>query len=237
VVVIPPPPPFPIFFYLQSICFIFLLLFPLLTKNDSEKDGKTTYTFSSSPGSSIVVNGMPSETLLNQEYIVANASLAGASANSIRVLLSARMNGIAAKEYAGIAGSMIGNTYVSSTTQGFRFMETDACGAQTSADNLRNSGLEPFERWQDRNDQAGASSSAGTVLSRECKQASVDRRQRIIVKGNNFARIAGAPISVTMTGKTCDCDTLLDGTSAPCRSTVNGLCSAKKDGLCSAGKI
>ena len=125
----------------------------------------------------------------------------------------------------------VGMSYVSSTTNGFRFMETDACGAQASSDNVRSSGLEPFERWQDRNDQAGASS-GGTTLLRECKQSSIDRRQRIFIEGLNFAKYAGAPVTVTLQGKTCDCDTRLDGTSAPCK-TASGLCVSKtKEGVC-----
>ena len=204
---------------------------------EGDKEGDTTYPFTPSVGSSIIIQGMPVSSLLNRQYIVIQDK--SKQPNTVKVALTVEMNKIAPDVYIGPPGAQIGATYMTSsiTGTGFRFMETDACGAQVSPRNARNSGLEPFERWQDRNDQAGQSSS-GLTLSRDCKQASVDRRQRIIITGHNFARAASAPITVLLAGKTCDCTTLLDGTQAPCRSTTNGLCSARNSATpptCSAG--
>jgi hypothetical protein len=192
---------------------------------ENGENGGENEVFATSPGSSLSLTGMPDNTFLNTQFIVANASWPGYSAaTAVRVLLDhANIQGPAT--YPGPPGAQIGATYVNvaTDTSDFRFMETDACGAQASVRNSRNSGLEPFERWQDRNDQAGASS-AGTVLARDCKQATVDRRQRIVIRGNNFAQSAQAPIRVTLQGRTCDCTVLLDGRAAPCRDDRTGLC-------------
>ena len=203
-----------------------------------DEDGKT-YPFGPSTGSSVVVQGMPvkESQQLNLNYIVHNESLPGASATSLRVQLpyDAVLKPGTYSAPAASNEARIGVSYISSISAGFRLMETDACGAQASSENLRSSGLEPFERWQERNDQAGASSAA-QALPRECKQASIDRRQRIIVVGNNFGKDATAPITVTLQSKTCDCTEHLDGTLAPCRSEQNAVCSSKSsDGKCPVG--
>ncbi len=127
----------------------------------------------------------------------------------------------------------IGVTYIASTAAGFRLMETDGCGAQATAiGNLRSSGLEPFERWQDRNDQSGGQ---GAVLLRECKQGTVDRRQRIEITGTNFAKVAGAPVVVTMQSKSCDCSTTLANVPVPCYHRTTRACAAKlASGQCPA---